>query len=92
MSRHEIIAHNPKACDAAAGWDAPYQTFFYQETETIWLGDEEVDKTVILIGINSQEHMDVDKFIDRLTRFADVPPGFRDQLLDDRDGEGSAHD
>ena len=87
MSRHTLTSKNPKAVEAVAGWDGPLNTFFFQELVTVIVDGEEYDDTSIWIGTTSGEHTDVDAFLDQITDHAELPDGFCEQLLDDRDAK-----
>lgn len=85
MSRHELTSKNPGVTEAAGGWDGPMKTFFYQQTKTIIIEGDEVDDTDFIIGGNTGESQDIDVFLETLKLHAEIPLGFREQLLDDRD-------
>ncbi|MGI9503650.1 MAG: hypothetical protein ACR2RE_11405 [Geminicoccaceae bacterium] len=85
MSRHTLTSKNPKAAGAVAGWDGPLNTFFFQQLVTIIVDGEEYDDTSIWIGTDPGEHTDVDAFLGLITEHAELPDGFREQLVEDRD-------
>lgn len=87
MSRRTLTSKNPIASAAAAGWDGPLNTFFFQELVTRTIGGSEEEHVNLWIGVTQDEHKDVDAFLAAIAEHAELPSGFRDQLLSDRDAE-----